>query len=210
MNKIAKFALLSALALPLHFSQAQVINEVYGGGGNAGAPFNQDFVEIFNNGLTAVDVGGFSLQYASATGTFTTFATIPAGTLLAAGQYYLVSVGPASTTIGAPLPNVNQVGSTGTNLSATAGRVQLLSIALTTVDLVGYGATAATFEGLGPAPAPSNTMSISRTAGIDTNNNNLDFTVTIPTPIPEPSTYMLLGVGLLACAQRFFRKRNNG
>jgi hypothetical protein len=188
------------------FVSTLVINEVYGGGGNTGAPFNQDFVELFNAGTTAVDISGFSLQYSSATGTtYAAIATFAAGTTIAPGTFFLVSSGPIGTT-GSALPTPNVVGSTGVNLSATAGKVRLLDAALNIVDLVGYGATANQFEG-SPAPAPSNTMSISRTGGIDTDNNAADFVVTIPTPVPEPATYVLLGVGLLACAQRFRRAK---
>src|SRR5918996_1894822 len=46
-----------------------VISQVYGGGGNTDAPYTHDFIELFNRGTTAVDVNGWSLQYASATGT---------------------------------------------------------------------------------------------------------------------------------------------
>ena len=46
-----------------------LVSQVFAGGGNAGAPFSNDFVELFNRGSTAVDVSGWSVQYASATGT---------------------------------------------------------------------------------------------------------------------------------------------
>src|SRR5437867_4533373 len=46
-----------------------VIGQVYGGGGNSGATFSNDFVEIFNRGSSAVSLSGKSIQYASATGT---------------------------------------------------------------------------------------------------------------------------------------------
>ena len=46
-----------------------VISQIYGGGGNTGAQFTNDYIEIFNRGSTTVDVAGWSLQYASATGT---------------------------------------------------------------------------------------------------------------------------------------------
>lgn len=186
-----------------------VINEVYGGGGNSGAPFNQDFVELFNSGSTAINISGFSLQYASATGSFTTFATFGANTVIQSGSTFLVSVGPIGVN-GAPLPAVDFVGSTGTNMSATAGKVQLINGSSVVVDLVGYGATANAFEGSGPAPAPSNTTSINRTAGVDTDNNSADFTTGAPSPmaaIPEPTTYLLFGMGLLVCAQQFRRRR---
>ena len=44
-----------------------LVSQVFAGGGNAGAPYSNDFVELFNRGSTAVDVSGWSLQYASAT-----------------------------------------------------------------------------------------------------------------------------------------------
>jgi predicted extracellular nuclease len=46
-----------------------VISQVYAGGGNTGAPFQNDFVELFNRGSEPVSIAGWSIQYASATGT---------------------------------------------------------------------------------------------------------------------------------------------
>ncbi|HEY4139753.1 MAG TPA: hypothetical protein VGN65_14925, partial [Casimicrobiaceae bacterium] len=46
-----------------------VISQVYGGGGNAGATYKNDFIEVFNPGTAAVVVTGWSVQYASAAGT---------------------------------------------------------------------------------------------------------------------------------------------
>ena len=68
------FAVLAAAA-PLAVPAARgaspdlVVSQVFAGGGNAGAPFANDFVELFNRGSTAVDVSGWTVQYASATGT---------------------------------------------------------------------------------------------------------------------------------------------
>ena len=42
---------------------------VYGGGGNAGATFRNDFIEMFNRGTAPMALGGWSVQYASAAGT---------------------------------------------------------------------------------------------------------------------------------------------
>ena len=48
-----------------------VISEVYGAGGNSGALYNRDFVELYNPADAAVDLDGLSVQYRSATGTRT-------------------------------------------------------------------------------------------------------------------------------------------
>jgi hypothetical protein len=44
-----------------------VISQVYGGGGNSGAIYTHDFIELFNRGTSSVSLNGWSLQYASAT-----------------------------------------------------------------------------------------------------------------------------------------------
>src|SRR5215203_179958 len=44
-----------------------VISQVYGGGGNANAPYRNDFIELFNAGGVGVNLTGMSVQYASAT-----------------------------------------------------------------------------------------------------------------------------------------------
>lgn len=186
---------------------AIVINEVYGGGGDTGAPFNQDFVELFNNGAAAVDVSGFSLYYRVDDSPLFVIGTLPGGTAIQPGSHFLVSTGPVGAT-GAALPVADFAGSATANLSATGGTVEFAISIATILDLVGYGATATHFEGA-PAPAPGNTMSISRTGGIDTNNNSLDFTTGAPTPIaavPEPASYVLICCGILICARQLRRK----
>ena len=46
-----------------------VISQVYGGGGNGGATYKNDFVELFNRGTSPGDVAGWSVQYTSAAAT---------------------------------------------------------------------------------------------------------------------------------------------
>ncbi|HEX9407861.1 MAG TPA: lamin tail domain-containing protein, partial [Thermoanaerobaculia bacterium] len=69
-----------------------VISQVYGGGGNSSATFRNDFVEVFNRSGSAVSLTGYSIQYASATGTgtFASNGVVALSGTLAAGQYYLV------------------------------------------------------------------------------------------------------------------------
>lgn len=166
-----------------------VIGEVYGGGGNTGAPFANDFVELHNRGTSPVSLTGWSVQYASATGS--NWLVTALGGTLAAGGSYLVKMGSGGT-VGAALPAPDATGTT--NMSATAGKVGLLTTttALTCStgcataagvrDFIGYGGTASSFEG-SPAPGGSNTTSLARTnPATDTDDNAADFASGAPTP----------------------------
>ena len=76
-------------------SSSIVISQVYGGGGNSGATYTHDFIELFNRGNSSVNLSGWSVQYASATGTGNFGANSGQLTelppvILAPGQYFLV------------------------------------------------------------------------------------------------------------------------
>ncbi|WP_448548579.1 lamin tail domain-containing protein [Xanthomonas translucens] len=66
---LLRAAVLSCALACAGTGQAQVvISQVYGGGGNSGATYKSDFVELHHNGNQAVSLAGWSLQYASAAG----------------------------------------------------------------------------------------------------------------------------------------------
>src|SRR5439155_21660176 len=65
-----------------------VISQVYGGGGNTGAPYANDFIELYNRGGGTVSLAGWSVQVAPSAGT-TWLVTALSGTL-APGVHYLV------------------------------------------------------------------------------------------------------------------------
>jgi len=169
-----------------------VISQLYGGGGNSGAVFTHDFIEIFNAGSAPINLAGWSVQYTSSTGT--SWQVTALSGIVAPGRYYLVqeAQGAGGTT---PLPAPETTGTIA--MSATAGKVAVVrSITALTgscpastdvADLVGYGA-ADCFEGTGPAPALSNNVSAERgQAGcIDTNDNAADFGTASP-PLPRNS-----------------------
>src|SRR5262249_11187003 len=105
-----------------------VISQVYGGGGNSGAPLNNDFVELFNRSASSVTLSNWSVQYASASGTGN-FAANPVTTLnvtLAPGQYLLVRMASGGAA-GAALPAPDVSGTV--NMSATGGKVALVNVA---------------------------------------------------------------------------------
>src|ERR1051326_3244049 len=67
-----------------------VISEVYGGGGNAGAYYKNDFVELYNPTSFPVTMTHWSVQYQSASGTGSTWQkTVFSGTI-PAHQFFLV------------------------------------------------------------------------------------------------------------------------
>jgi uncharacterized protein len=43
-------------------SSTMVVSQVFAGGGNANAPYSNDFVELFNRGSTPADLGGWSIS----------------------------------------------------------------------------------------------------------------------------------------------------
>src|SRR5258708_20027990 len=49
-------------------SDTIVISQVYGGGGQTGAPYKNDFIELFNRGSVSVDVTGWTVQYETSLG----------------------------------------------------------------------------------------------------------------------------------------------
>ena len=183
-----------------------VISQIYGGGGNSGAPFTHDFIELFNRSNQPVDISGWSVQYAAATsGTWQK--TDLTGTLQP-GQYFLIQQDSGGMN-GVPLPTPNATGTI--SLAATAGKVALLNnttlIANGTgcpsggglVDFVGYGNTATCFEGAAPAPAPSATNAIRRVGNGcgDTNNNSANFATGAPLPRNSATGFNICGSGAI-------------
>ncbi|UKE46939.1 lamin tail domain-containing protein [Xanthomonas cerealis] len=181
--------------------QAQVvISQVYGGGGNSGAIYKSDFVELHNNGNQAVSLAGWSLQYASAAGSSWQVTTL-AGSI-AAGGYYLVKQADGSGG-SAALPAPDATGTTA--MSGTAGKLALSNAATAlsgacpagNVDFVGYGSSASCAEGSAPSAAPSNTLAVLRGSGgcSDSDNNNADFATAAPTPRNSAAAANLCGGG---------------
>ena len=149
--------------------------------GSTGAAANE-FVEIVNTGTTAADIGGFRLAYRSGAGTSdVTLATVPAGTTLAAGGFYLFG---GSAYAGTRAPDQ----SFSAAIAATAGGVALRDSAGAIVDSVGYGDAVNAFVEGHPASAPPATATPGNSAirlpdGHDTNDNAADFSVSAsPTP----------------------------
>src|SRR5262249_10389815 len=178
MKRIYLLLLLSLLALPLAATSARgsgsgsiVVGELYAGGGNSGAAYANDYVELFNRGASPVAIDGWTLQYASAAST-SWQSTALSGTIPAARRYpSQLASGGAN---GASLPSADATGTS--NLAATGGKVAVVadstalscgasagscSSASGLQDLLGYG-SAADYEGSAAAPAGSATNALAR------------------------------------------------
>jgi predicted extracellular nuclease len=110
-------------AQAVDISSPVVISEVYGGGGNSGAPFTNDFIELYNSGTTPINLSGWSVQYGSATNLTTWSGVTPLSGSIAPGAYFMVQEASGGS-IGSPLPSADVTGSI--NLSATNGKVALV------------------------------------------------------------------------------------
>lgn len=166
-----------------------VISQIYGGGGNSGATYKNDFIELYNPTANTVSLDGWSVQYGSSTGT-TWQITDLSGTI-APGKYYLIqeAAGAAGTT---NLPTPNAIGNIP--MGAGAGKIGLVANSDSLggscpsdpdlIDFVGYGAAANCFEGAGATATLTNTTAALRNnnGDTDTDNNNADFTAGAPNP----------------------------
>ena len=137
LHKVFSLVMILALmlvALPaqstLAISTTVVISQVYGGGGNTGAQYTNDYIELFNLGTSTVSLAGWSVQYTSATGTgnfgSATNLITPLSGSLAPGQYLLVQEA-AGATPSTALPTPDVTDATPINMAAGGGKVALVN-----------------------------------------------------------------------------------
>lgn len=163
-------------------NSAPVINEVYGGGGNKGSIFSNDFIELYNPTAEAVSLDGWSVNYYSASGNLGG-ATALSGTI-APGSFYLIQQKAGANDTGA-LPTPDATGNLA--MSGSQGSVELTDATGATADLVGFGG--ATKVETAATPATSNSESAQRAIdGVDSDNNSADFIIAAPTPTSSTGT----------------------
>jgi hypothetical protein len=166
-------------------SSGVVISALYGAGGNTGATWQYDFVELFNRGTTSVSLSGMSLQYASSGGTSWSKHAL-ANTTLAPGQHWLVQLQGGSA--GSALPLTADESGTEINMAAASGKLALVKNTTTitctacatdanVIDFVGFGS--ANDSETAPTAALSVTTAAVRGGGgcTETDDNATDFTV---------------------------------
>jgi len=188
---------------PAHAQASHVvISEVYGGGGNSGSTWKNDFIELYNPTTSPISVDGWSVQYGSASGTGSWTVTPISGTIASHHFFLIQEAAGTGGSVSLPTPDITPT-PPGIAMSGTSGKVALVNTTTalsganpgdaSIVDKVGYG-SANGYEG-SPAPTLNNTTSAERkykassTAtslapggadadsgnGYDTDNNSTDF-----------------------------------
>ncbi len=185
-----------------------VISMVFGGGGNTGAIFNADFVEIHSRACGPINLSGWSLQYTSAgaNNSFDGARQVNLTGTINPGEYRLIQTQRiAEGAAGLPIPTADILAfpenasdtplppqtANGFSMANDAGRLALCRTvdpigfnctASTIVDLVGYGATASCYEGVAPTATTSNVLAAIRKNGgcQDSNQGFNDFEVVFP------------------------------
>ena len=181
-----------------------LISQVYGGGGGTSTTspgtYKRDYIELFNASSAPMNIGGWALEYGSATGTWGSSSgnilVFPANTVIESCSYLLVANGtPAANVTGGELPVTPDI-TWAAALSATNCKVALFTatnsnkacgteLAGTLVDKVSYG-SANCFEGTAATGVLSVTKGAVRkdSGRQDTNDNLADFDV-VTAPVPH-------------------------
>lgn len=190
--------LLPTAAFAAEAADHVVINQAYGGGGNNGAEYKNDFVELYNPTDQDVSLEGWSIQYAAKTGNFGGNNTPLTGTIKAGGYYLIQMAAGSGGTKDLPTPDL--IGKTA--MSGSGFKLALVSSTeaisgksdSSVVDFLGVGG-ANEYEGSAAASELSNATAALRVEdGVDTDDNAKDFAAAAPNPrnsasATEPDPY---------------------
>ena len=210
MNFVSLAGLIISLFAAGSFVRAQTIadsniriSQIYTRGGESGAAYQNDYIELFNRGNVDVDINGWSLNISNFAGTPPNIQisstgiklSNPNGIVIAPGKHLLIKFG-GSGSGGQPINNPD-INLNPMPISEVGGQIVLIAKDKTlplsycpaapdltgvVVDYVGYG-TAICYEGtVTLAPGPD--QSLTRVGGgcTDNNNNLADFSFATPTP----------------------------
>ncbi|HXI25371.1 MAG TPA: Calx-beta domain-containing protein [Pyrinomonadaceae bacterium] len=204
--KFLSFAAATCLLFSLNSSSAEaqsvadsniVISQIYTRGGETGAIYQNDFIELYNRSNSVVDINGWMLHITTFEGSFPSVVGVrfvsSSSIPILPGMHMLFTF----TTGGAngqplngdfPVPFVSlgsaggQIVLLGKDKNLPAGCPASPDLTGAVIDYVGYG-TATCFEGT-VTLAPAATKSLTRINGgcTDTNNNLADFSFADPNP----------------------------
>lgn len=196
MKKI--FTFIGLVSIPVFSSAQIVISEIYGGGGDAGSSFRNDYVILKNIGPENAVLKGATLQYVSFADNSTQYHLLPEINLMP-GQTFLIQEGsggggvsdlPAPDFIAGNIMNSEgyRTSDSGINIDRISGRVILASDATrvlsagdaNVLDFVNYGSTIQ-FAGTGTTVSPNSTTAFKRMENSMT--NTFDFVIAPASPV---------------------------
>ena len=146
-----------------------VIAEIYGGGGDQGSYWTNDYVILYNPTTNSIDVSTWSIQYSKFSGSAWEMTNLIGA--IPSGGYYAIQEGGSVWGI-VPLPFTSNAYGT-INIDKNKGKLALVSnqilITVTNpvgdpsvVDFIGYGNGTDAYEGSGPGPQLGVTYSVRR------------------------------------------------
>ena len=179
------------------------ISQIYSRGGEAGATFQNDYIELFNRGQTNVDINGWSLNISNFSGVPPNIQISssairffnPAGIILTPGSHFLIKFG-ATGSNGQPIINADinlgpvPISDTGSQI-ALLGKDKTLAFGFcpaapdltgTVVDYVGYGIAICAEGTVTLAPPPNKALMRAGNGCTDNNDNLEDFSFATPNP----------------------------
>jgi hypothetical protein len=204
LSTVIFILILNAVCLAQSIANSDIrISQIYSRGGEAGATFQNDYIELFNRGQASVDINGWSLNIMNFSGvppniqissTGVRFFN-PNGIFINPGSHFLIKFG-GNGTSGEPIPN-SDINLNPMPISDTGAQVVLLDKDKTlpfgfcpnapdltgnVVDYVGYG-IAICYEGhVTLAPPPDKALLRIGFGCTDNNDNLADFSFTTPSP----------------------------
>ena len=187
-------------------SDVLFISEVYGGGGNSGAPFTHDFIEIYNHSENIISLAGKSIQQAPAnSATWKSYALTGD---IQAKSYYLIQLATEKDPIGVELPLSDFSGSAAVAVSGfkvalvnSTGKLTGVDDSTNTdlIDFIGAGSSANYYYGAKASVPTDNKKSVTRkfTNGIPSkeNNNSVDYITANPSPT---NSAISIGINIMA------------
>ena len=207
---------LHSLALAQSIANSDIrISQIYSRGGEAGATFQNDYIELFNRGQSNVDINGWSLSISNFAGVPPNIQISstgiklfnPAGIVITPGSHFLIKFG-GNGSNGEPI-NISDINLNPVPISDSGAQIALLDkdktlpfgycpaapdLTGSVVDYVGYG-TAICYEGhVTLAPPPDKALLRVGDGCSDTEDNLADFSFATPSPRSRQSAATPCGV----------------
>src|SRR5581483_8658494 len=143
------------------------ISGVFAGGGVSGAPYKNDYIELFNHSSSSVDLTGWTVQWEAGSNPFAGGTSLSGS--IAAHSYYLVGEASGGGN-GAALPTPDATGAIA--IDGSSGKARVLDGSSNVIDLVGYFANEYEGNAFPGSIGTDSALERKRTGCVDTDDND--------------------------------------